>query len=507
MNDGKICVSVFAETAEDFMKNIHRAEKSSDVVELRFDLLPESELENALEKTCDLTSEKQLLFTFRPREQGGKRDLTRTEREHFWCSGYDFCASWADVEIDMVETVSHWLFKKIICSHHDFSTTPANLVEIYENLKATGADVLKIAVRTNDIADSIALWKLLETAKSENQQIIPIAMGEAGKWTRILGPAHGAFMTYAALDAGRETASGQLTAKELVETYRVRELDENTAIYGIIGHPVGHSVSPAMHNAAFKFHRLNAVYVPFEVKNLGEFVEKFVRPETREIDLNLRGFSVTIPHKRAIIEYLDEIDETARIIGAVNTVKIENGRLFGYNTDAQGFIEPLKTAYGDLSGVKIAVLGAGGAARACVYALKKENASITVFARDLKKGEALANEFQVNLKEMPKTESQKPKTDFHDFDVLINATPLGMKGEFENETPAFAGQIEKLKLVYDLIYNPSQTSLMSEADEANVPKIGGLAMLVAQGMAQQKIWTGLDAPLREMSRAALEKLS
>ncbi|HEY0429955.1 MAG TPA: shikimate dehydrogenase [Pyrinomonadaceae bacterium] len=506
MNKGKICVSVYAETAGEFIENIKRAEKSGDVVELRFDFLAESELENALEKTCDLKSSKNLLLTFRPEEQGGKRVLTKDERERFWCSGYDFCTNWADAEIDMVETVSHWLFEKIICSYHDFSSTPENLSEIYKNLKATNADVLKIAVQAGDITDSLAVWKLLEKAKSEDTQIIPIAMGEAGKWTRILGLAHGAFMTYAALDAGRETASGQLTAKELSETYRVKELDENTEIYGIVGNPVAHSISPEMHNAAFKFHNRNAVYIPFEAKNLDAFIKKFVRANTREINLNFKGFSVTIPHKQAIFEFLDEVDETAKTIGAVNTVKIENGRLFGYNTDAEGFIEPLKTIYGDLSKAKVAVLGAGGAARACVYALKQENASITIFARDLQKGEALANEFQIAFEELANPENQKQKTVFRDFDILVNATPLGTKGEFETKTPAAADQLEGLNLIYDLVYNPFRTRLLEEADKANVPKIGGLAMLVAQGAAQQKIWTGLDAPVSEMSRAALEKL-
>jgi len=504
MNKGKICVSVFAETAEDFMKNIARAEKSGDVVELRFDFLAENEIENALEKTRNLKSEKNLLLTFRPKQQGGKRALTQNEREHFWCSRYDFRTNWADVEIDLVETVSHRLFEKIICSHHDFCSTPENLIEIYENLKAANADVLKIAVAANDIADSIAVWKLLEKAKKDNQEIIPIAMGASGAWTRILGLAHGAFMTYAALEAGKETASGQFTSKDLNETYRVKELDENTGIYGIIGNPVAHSVSPLMHNAAFKFHNLNSVYIPFEVKNLDEFVKKFINPETREIELNFKGFSVTIPHKQAIIEYLDEIDETALAIGAVNTVKIENGKLYGYNTDAQGFIEPLRTTYGDLRGARVAVFGAGGAARACLYALKKEGAEVTIFARDLQKAESPANEFQVELKELS---IANRKSQIANYDILINTTPLGMKGAAENETPVFAEQIENVKLVYDLVYNPFQTRLMSEADKAGVPKIGGLAMLVGQASAQQKIWTLRDAPMREMSRAALQKLS
>lgn len=314
-------------------------------------------------------------------------------------------------------------------------------------------------------------------------------------------------MTYTALEAGKETASGQFSARDLIETYRVKELDEQTEIYGIVGNPVTHSLSPFMHNAAYKIHNLNAVYIPFEVKNLDEFIKKFIRKETREIELNFKGFSVTIPHKQSIIKHLDFIDETAQAIGAVNTVKIVDGKLYGYNTDAQGFIEPLKNSYGDLREAKVAILGAGGAARACVYALKKEGAKVVIFARSIKKAKSLASEFQIQLKEFSKTENQKPKTDFNNFDVFVNTTPLGMKGKSENETPMLAGQIKNVKLVYDLVYNPFETQFLKEAKSGGVPAIGGLAMLAAQGAAQFKIWTGEDAPIEEMSAAALRKLS
>jgi 3-dehydroquinate dehydratase/shikimate dehydrogenase len=451
-----------------------------------------------------------LLATFRPLEQGGKIKLSAKEREDFWVHSHVFeSIKWADLELDFSEDKINSLwgkaFEQIIKSFHDFSSVPENLEEIYTKLSENG-EIPKIAVQTEDITDTIAVWKLIEKAKSEKKQIIPIAMGESGKWTRILSLAHGAFMTYAALDTGRETAPGQISARDLREVYRVKELNRETEIYGIIGGNTGYSMSPVMHNAAFQFHNLNAVFVPLQVRNLDEFIRRMVKPGTREIELNFKGFAVTIPHKQNIIKYLDVLDESAKKIGAVNTVKIENGKLFGYNTDAQGFIEPLKTAYGDLCDAKVAVSGAGGAARACVYALKKEGAEVTIFARDSEKSRNLAEEFQVDLKRLPKTEDQRLKTDFNDFDILVNATPLGTKGELENETVAAAEQIENVKIVYDLIYNPFQTKLMEEADKVHVPKIGGLAMLVAQAMAQQKIWTELDAPMRKMSRAVLERL-
>ncbi len=504
MNNGEICVSVCAETADQFVENIKRAENFADVIELRFDYLPKNELDTALEKTCNLKSEKKFLLTFRPKEQGGKQQLSKPERERFWCSDYDFRASWADVELDLVETASHWLFEKIICSHHDFDSVPDDLFKIYENLKATNADVLKIAVQTDDITDTIEIWKLLQKAKSENKQIVPIAMGEAGKWTRILGLAHGAFMIYAALDAGSETAPGQVSVRDLNEVYRVKELNENTDVYGILGSSTSYSMSPYIHNAAFKFHKLNSVFVPLQTNNLDEFMRRMVKPETREIELNFKGFAVTIPHKTEIIKHLDSIDETAKAIGAVNTVKIIGGKLHGYNTDADGFVEPLLNSYGNLEDAKVAVFGAGGAARACIYALRQNGAEVTIYARDSMKSKNLADEFQVNLTELSTFNSQL--STLRGFDILVNTTPLGMKGKAENETPVIAEQMQGLQLVYDLVYTPFQTRLMEEADRAAVPKIGGLAMLVAQAMKQQKIWTGKDAPMKEMSRAAFERL-
>lgn len=514
MNSGIICVSVCAETADETIKQIKRAEDLADLIEIRFDCLNESEIKQVWNSSA---SSKDELCTFRPKEQGGKRSLSKQERLAFWNNEkeedgwFNFLTggnetAWADFELDLYEMNASWNRRNMICSYHDFNGVPGNLGEIYDRLQKTNADVLKIAVQTDDISETIAIWKLFEKAKSENQQIVPIAMGEAGKWMRILGLAHGAFMTYASLNAGQETAPGQVSARDLIEVYRAKELDENTEVYGILGSNTSVSMSPYMHNAAFKYHNLNSVFVPLQVHNLDEFITRMVKPETREIELNFKGFSVTIPHKQAIIKHLDFTDETARKIGAVNTVKIVDGKLHGYNTDAQGFVEPLLNSYGDLKGARVAVLGAGGAARACVYALKQNGAQVTVFARNIEKAKDLAEEFAVELKELANTEHRTPNTYFHDFDILVNTTPLGMKGKAEGETPAVAEQLKGLQLVYDLVYIPFQTALMTAADTAEVPKIGGLAMLIAQAMQQQKIWTGLDAPMKEMSRAVLERL-
>ncbi len=497
-NNGKICVSICAASADEFNRKIKSAKPLADLIELRIDCLQRSEIEK-----IDLEYNENYILTFRPKEQGGNRELSLDDREKFWNSGLDFCG--ADLEEDVVENHLGWLYSPVICSYHDFTGTPGDLMSIYERIKFAGAniDVIKIAVQADDITDTIPVWKLLERAVGENQSIVPIAMGEAGKWTRILGLAHGAFMTYASLDAGSETAPGQVSARDLEDVYRVRELDANTEIYGILGGNTSVSMSPYIHNAAFRHHGLNAVFVPLQTRDLGAFLTRMARPATREIDLDFAGFAVTIPHKETIIDFLDETDDTARRIGAVNTVKIKDGKLRGYNTDAEGFIEPLINSYGDLRGARVAVLGAGGASRACIYALKKAGAEATVFARDRRKAETLAEEFATAVDEFPSDERPAP---FAGHDILVNTTPLGMKNKAEGVSPVAAAQLEGLQLVYDLVYTPFRTELMKRADLAEVPKIGGLAMLIAQAAAQQKIWTGLDAPVREMSRAALERL-
>jgi 3-dehydroquinate dehydratase/shikimate dehydrogenase len=532
MNNGKICISICAETADELIKQIKHAEDLADVIEIRFDCLDENELNVAIGETNFYKGNKILLATFRSKEQGGFRQISQEQRDVFWNSGNEI--GWADCEEDIIEDSFYWLWENRICSYHDFEKVPDNLIEIYERLKATNADIVKIAVQTKDITDSITIWKLLEIWKSEREsikakklneieeinnklhkfnhiippstsflQIIPIAMGESGKWTRILGLAHGAFMTYAALDDGRETAPGQISAKDLIEVYRVKELNEQTEIYGILGSNTSVSMSPYIHNAAFKFHGLNACFVPLQTHDLDAFIKRMVKPEMHEIELNFKGFSITIPHKQAIIKHLDFIDETAEKIGAVNTVKIIDGKLYGFNTDAKGFIEPLLNSYGDLRDAKVAVLGAGGAARACIYALKQHGAKVTIFARDLSKAKDLAEEFEADFDEFP-IKDQRSK--IKDQNILINTTPLGMKGKFDGETPVLAKQLIGLHLVYDLVYVPFQTPLMAEADKVDVPKIGGLAMLIEQAMEQQKIWTGLDAPMKEMSQAALKRL-
>jgi 3-dehydroquinate dehydratase/shikimate dehydrogenase len=500
MNNGKICVPVTGATVDEMIVNIRRAGEFADVIELRIDSLAPGEIDPLFAelKRERPVPEKPFLITFRPKDQGGYRDITLQERREFWANGND--DHWGgDFEEDVIEETGVWFGENIICSYHDFDGVPDRLEGVYERLKRirdhSAASIFKLAVQPQDITGSLPLWHLLKRSREEEIKFIPVAMGEAGKWTRIMGLAFGAPLTYGSLDTGKETAPGQITAKDLIEIYRVKELTEKTQVFGVIGDPVSKSLSPYMHNPAFQANGIDAVFMHLEVKNLEKFITEFIPGS----GLNFGGLSVTMPHKQAIIPYLDEIDETAKTIGAVNTVKIENRKLRGFNTDADGFIGPLKKACGDLKKARVALLGAGGAARACVYALKKEGASVTVFVRNVGKAAAFAGEFGVDVLDLA-------GLDTSGFDIVINATPVGMKAGEENKTLLDAERLKGVKLVFDLITKPAETALMREAKKAGIPTIGGAEMLIAQGVKQFEIWTGQEAPADLMREKVIERL-
>ena len=501
MNGRRICISLCCKTAGELFAEIERVKSRADIVEIRFDFLDQGEITKTFESLRSNATYDSVRFlaTFRAHEQGGHRPLTAKERLNFWLSGGE--KFWGgDFEEDLIDEAPSHDWRNRIASVHDFSGRVADLETVFDRLSKTSATHLKIAVATEKITDAIPVWKLLGNAAA-NRPFTPIAMGEAGKWTRILGLAHGAFMTYASPETGSEAAPGQITASDLIDVFRIKELDRETEVFGVVAGNSGYSISPWMHNAAFKAAGMNRVFIPLQVADLDEFMRRMVRKETREVELNFKGFSVTNPHKQTMLQYVDKIDATAAKIGAINTVKIEDGKLFGYNTDAPGFILPLKKVFGDLKDARVAVVGAGGAARACVHSLLDEGAEVALLARDLSKASVFADEFGVTVGQIPQAGEK------FDTDIVVNTTPLGTKGEGENSTIATAKQLGGVKLVYDLVYNPLETRLINEANAAGVKAIGGMEMLMAQGAQQFEIWTGEEAPTEVMTAAVKRKLN
>lgn len=456
-------------------RTCERAVEWADLIELRLDCFAEIP-----DKIPELT--QPVILTFRPAEQGGYRQLTREERQRFWSSIAPQAETvWWDIEGDLVSDLEcDW--SRVIVSHHDFSSVPHDLEQIYERLARTPAAVLKIAVQANDILDCIRIFNLLDRARNEGRELIAIAMGNAGIATRILGPSRGSFLTYGALDDQSATAPGQVNARKLRSLYHVDHINSETMICGLIGLPVMHSVSPLIHNAAFVSEEVNGVYLPFEVRDAQQFLKRMVHPRTRELNWNLRGLSVTAPHKQTVMNCLDWIEPDAQEIGAVNTIVVENDRLLGYNTDAAGFIDPLLSRFTTLHDARVAIIGAGGAARAAIWALQKQKANVTLFARNPTKAQPLADNFGIACESLT-------GASFNGYDLVINATPLG-SGAHIDQSPATREQLTGSRCVYDLIYNPVETQLLHEAQKAGCETLNGLEMLVAQAGRQFELWTG-----------------
>jgi len=512
----RLCVPVCVRRAAGLRGAIARAAEVGDVIELRLDCLADdAQLERATQAELPALFHERarpFILTFRTAEQGGHQTSDVARRVRFLAENFPpghERADYADLELDLarflVEEETRRAAKlidwnKVICSHHDFDGLPADLEAIFAGMLRTPARILKIAVRARDITDCLPVLNLLETARRAGREAIAVAMGEAGLLTRILAPARGACLTYGALTREHSTAPGQTSAHDLRDLYRFHRIDERTQIMGLVGSPVSHSVSPHIHNAAFAARNINAVYIPFEVGDAHAFLRRMAHPRTRELVWNLRGLSVTAPHKSAIMSGLDSIEPAAREIGAVNTIVVEGDALRGYNTDARAALAPLAGLL-NLREARVAVLGAGGAARALLWSLREACARVTVFARDTERARATAETFDATCHALDGAR-------FDRFDLVVNSTPLGTRGERETETPAVASQLQGAQAAYDLVYNPRETRFMREARAAGCEIIlGGLPMLVAQAAAQFKLWTGQEAPLEVMSAAAEEKLS
>src|SRR6476620_6286416 len=398
----RVCISLCESTVVALERAIAVAAEVCDLIEVRLDCLEQVELESGGGRITKLLQQSacQSILTFRPSQEGGQRELDDLTRQTFWSDAI-FSSSFFDVELDLAEKF-HTLeaspsmpidWSRTICSHHDFSGVPAKLDQIYDRMAGTPAAVLKIAVQAADATDCLPVFRLLERGQQDGREMISIAMGSAGVATRVLGPSRGGFLTYASLDNENATAPGQLSVSDLMEVYRLDKIDRHTQIFGLLGQPVAHSLSPRIHNAAFAATGMNAVYIPLEVHTIKNFIRRMIHPRTRELDWPAHGFSVTAPHKSAVIEELDWIEPAAREIGAVNTILVENRELHGFNTDATGFVRPLVQMLGDLRESRCAVIGGGGAASDALWSFKSAGSKATLFARNAAKDETLAERF------------------------------------------------------------------------------------------------------------------
>ncbi len=496
-----ICAVITEATTATAVEAIRRANREADMVELRLDYLVDFEFTN-VEALRTFFNEIKIptIITCRALEEGGKQAIADEIRLSLLVEGAKRFADFCDIEAAHYEQAAKLSpdIAKLIVSHHNFEETPANLNEIYESLIRYPAAVHKIATRAKSVCDTLATFKLLEGANQSGQEIIAIAMNEAGVITRLLGCLWGSYLTYGSLAKERGSAPGQVSCADLRSLYRLHQLTRDTSITGIIGNPVHHSASPAMHNRAFAALGLDFVYLPIEVADAPEFFQRFVHPASRELDWNLRGFSVTIPHKVSVIPCLDELDVFAEKIGAVNTVVLQDSRLIGYNTDVDGAMQPLEQVCA-LRDQHCAVIGAGGSARAVIYGLLERGARVTVYVRDVERAHTLTENFALELLPLAALAASNAE-------ILINTTPAGMRGHSEGETVVPQSALNNCQVVYDLVYTPLETRLLKEAREAGRLTISGLDMLVAQACLQFQLWTGRKADFELMRRGALEAI-
>jgi 3-dehydroquinate dehydratase/shikimate dehydrogenase len=486
----QVCGVVASETSRQMIAQLGRGLRKTRTLELRLDYLRSAKERVAFLawlKEC-IPSRAVLIATCRRQEGGGKFQGSREEQIEILAQAARSGCDWCDVEIETAGHISRDRLAqalspaRVIISYHDFHRTPKNFLGIVRRLERSGRDAVKVAGQCVSVSDSL---RICELARRRN--VIAIPMGEFGLAGRILSLRMGSALTYAAVE--QTTAPGQISLDAMTDLYRPALITRRTRVYGVIGDPVGHSLSPLMHNAAFRTRKVDAVFVPFLVRDLREFL-------STAKGFGVAGFAVTIPHKESILRFLHECDPLAARIGAVNTVAVRGGgRLYGYNTDYVGVLRSLERRM-RLKGSCVLLFGAGGAARAAAFALAASGSVVCICARRPERARALARAAGGQV-----VKQADLKHEF--FDAIVNCTPIGMHPH--SGSPLASPELN-CRIVMDMVYRPRETELLRLARKKKIEVISGVEMFLAQGIAQHEIWTGHRAPESAMRRVVEGKL-
>ncbi len=477
-----ICVSIARGRHRYVMaEHRHLVEQGAELVELRLDYI-----RRAVNLKRLLTNRPSpVIATCRREKDHGKWTKSEEERLMLLRTAIVDGADYVDLEEDIAELIPRHGKTKRIISYHNFSETPDDLPELARRLAAKDADIVKIATMANDPHDNVRMLEMVRTAPVPT---VGICMGELGTPTRLLTGRYGAPFTYATFHSERTLAPGQLSFHEMKAIYDYDRIGPDTRLFGVIADPVGHSYSPRIHNAAFRATETDAAYLPFRVPR--HFLAAFFDDVP---ELGIRGLSVTIPHKEAVIRLLTKVDKAADAIGAVNTVIFqEDGEIVGYNTDQKAAMSSLLSAPGfkgkehPLEGQEAIVLGAGGVARAIVYGLIKHGARVTIASRTFSRAEDLAERFGARAVSWDERYGRR-------WNIIVNCTPVGMHPKVE-ETPFERQYLRRGMVVFDTVYNPENTLLVKEARAKECRVVTGIDMFVRQAALQFKLFTGKDAP-------------
>jgi 3-dehydroquinate dehydratase/shikimate dehydrogenase len=470
----------------------HLAESGVRLVELRLDYIQGAVQVKRLlaERPCPV------IVTCRRMADGGRWEQSEEARQMLLRTAIVEGAEYVDLEDDIAAKIPRYGKTKRIVSHHDFQKTPADLTLLHRRLTELGADVVKIATMANHPTDNLRMLEMVHAARVPT---VGICMGDIGVPTRILTGRAGSPFTFATFHDDRVLAPGQIGWRQMRDLYRFESLSHSTKIYGVVADPVGHSLSPVVHNAALAAAGIDAVYVPFRVP--AEQIDEFLTNAAR---WPLAGLSVTIPHKEAVLKHCRIQDPLVKSIGAANTLSFTGDGISAANSDATAAVESLEAALADQEpqpgagfGVKTAiVLGAGGAARAVAFGLRQKGVEVTVASRTLERSRKIATE--VGCKAIDWDARYRLP-----YDCVINATPVGMHPNVD-ETPFDKEHLRSYMVVFDTVYNPENTLLVKQAREIGCRIVTGVEMFVRQAAIQFRIWQGVE-PRHDVMRDALKR--
>jgi 3-dehydroquinate dehydratase/shikimate dehydrogenase len=488
-----VCLSLTGSTLAEDLEVLDSRRAWIDAVELRADFLDAGELA-ALSRFPALAGLPVILALRRKREGGrwtGEESRRRSLLAGAVSGGYAYVELEEDLEDLRLARAAVEAGGRVIRSFHDISGLPDRIVERCRRLPRSAGEIPKLAVTPRSTHDLVALAEAFQRLRGEEK--ILIGMGERGLFSRLLATRLGSLLTYCSAENDRPAAPGHLDPRTLVELYRFRAQDQDTFVCAVIGKPIAHSRSPEFHNKGYAALGLNGVYIPFLVDEVGPFFH------LAEL-LELRGFSVTIPHKEAVMPLLTERDQRLKAIGACNTVvRRQTGSgerrevgWFGTNTDVEGFLSPLERQAPELlnAATRATVIGAGGAARSVVYALRSRGLRPLIANRTPQRAESLAERFGCPWTALDRAGTERIRDN---CDLIVQATCVGMHPASEAD-PAPGYSFTGREAVYDLVYQPQLTSFLKRARAAGCRTISGLDMLFCQAAAQFRHYTGQDYP-------------
>jgi 3-dehydroquinate dehydratase / shikimate dehydrogenase len=501
-----LCVPIFVNDVEQGLRDAARAgEAGADLVEYRIDRMEEPEEVCALVRTSPLPC----IVTCRSQDDGGQSRLSWVERIALLSEAAAEGAKYVDVELATYRKIPRPLRsgsgRPVILSMHDHSGRPPRLHNLEIEMAEAFASAHKIVWTARTVRDNIEAFEVLQRQK---RPTIALCMGEAGLISRVLAKKFGAFLTFAPLSAESATADGQVPIDLLKRIYRWDAVGPKTRVFGVVGHPVAHSLSPHVHHAAFEAIGFDGVYVPLLVEPSYESFKAFMETFVPFPGLDLSGLSITIPHKENALRYLIErgsaVDELARRTGAVNTITIDRAgdvggaaTLRGTNTDFEAILESITAALAidrsGLAGRRVAVIGAGGTGRTAVAALASCGCDVTIYSRNADRAAELARQFEGQSCRVATAELAR--LGGATADIFFHATPLGMHPNVD-ASPFDAGMpvLGSGTVVFDTVYTPRHTRLLHVARHHGARAISGVEMFVRQAEAQFRIWTGCDCP-------------